>query len=54
MHLDAVERSEFFEFAGDVADADGAVVCGAVRIPLLHEGPGANWKFVAAVRIADL
>jgi hypothetical protein len=54
LDFDVEQSSKFFEFAGDVADADGAVVGWAVGIPLLHEGADPDRKFVTAVGVANL
>jgi hypothetical protein len=47
------KAAEFLYFIGDIPDADGAVVSGALGIPALDECACADGEPVAAVRVAD-
>src|SRR4051794_12250351 len=52
--LHSQNLAELRDLARQVAHADGAVVRGAVLVPRLDEAAGAEWKAIAAVRVADL
>lgn len=41
------------ELIGDMADADGAVVCGALRVPIGDKAAWANLEAISAVGVAD-
>jgi hypothetical protein len=54
LDLDAEKSGEFREFVGDMADADGAMMGGTVRIPIIHESPCADGEAVTAIGISNL
>ena len=47
------ELSEFFNFASDAADADCAMVRGAVAVPAIHKLARAAGKAIPAVGVAS-
>ena len=52
--FDFEELAEFLDLVGEVADSDGAMVGGAVRVPVGDEASGTDGETVAAVGVADL
>ncbi len=51
--FDIEEGAEFMELIGDMADADGAVVCGALRVPIGDKAAWANLEAISAVGVAN-
>jgi len=59
LHLHPEQRAEFLELVREVADANGAVVRGAVAVPVVHEAAGPKlsmifmvWAFLASNSLA--
>lgn len=48
------QARQLVDLAGDVACADGAMMGGAMGIPLFHEASRTEWKSIATVGVANL